>query len=199
MTLPLAGSSDNNLLLQSSSISQGGTETYLGINTAPAQAVIPTIEHSAPIRAILPLALTPIERPILLTGSGDVFTAWDVSAFGEPDGGVDVLSKIDAHSHDITGIGSWIRSVDGRKEAWIVTASLDGTIRRWRLEGECLLRCVGSDRLDGTPLDVINRKYEKEVQATYAPTQRENVPNQTGMTLSAEEEAELAELMSDDE
>lgn len=80
--------------------------------------------------------LTPLGRPILITGSGDLFTAWDVSAFGEPDGGVDALTKIDAHSHDITGIGWWIRSSNGRKEAWIVSAGLDGTLRRWKLDGK---------------------------------------------------------------
>lgn len=80
--------------------------------------------------------LTPLGRPILITGSGDLLTAWDVSAFGEPGGGVDALTKIDAHSHDITGIGWWIRSSNGRKEAWIVSAGLDGTLRRWKLDGE---------------------------------------------------------------
>lgn len=47
--------------------------------------------------------------------------------------------------------------------------------------------------------DVISRKYEREVQATLAPNPRATTTQQTGMTLSAEEEAELAALMSDED
>jgi len=117
----------------------------------------------------------------LLSGSGDLLTAWDVSAFGERDGETEALSKVDAHWHDITGVELWTRTVGGRKEPWIVTASLDGTLRRWKLS------------------DMINRKYEMDIRSTYDRQGNQTLGTSSGMTLSAEEEAELAALMSDDE
>jgi len=48
-----------------------------------------------------------------------------------------LLSTIDAHWHDVTILKLWLRlSEEGnvkKIEPWIVSASLDGTIRRWRL------------------------------------------------------------------
>lgn len=70
-----------------------------------------------------------------MSGSGDLLTAWDVSAFGERDGEIEAISEVDAHWHDITGIRLWARTAGGRREAWIVTASLDGTLRKWKLSG----------------------------------------------------------------
>lgn len=127
-----SGSSDNTILLQTFA-----TSDSIGTNpqSAHARAAAPNIVHRAPVRALLPLSVTSLERSILLSGSGDLLTAWDVSAFGERDGETEVISEVDAHWHDITGIGLWIRTTDGQKEAWIVTASLDGTLRKWKLSG----------------------------------------------------------------
>lgn len=132
-----AGSSDSTVLLQgpSSSTSTANQKT---------STQAPSIPHPNPIRTILHLSQTPLERPVLVSGSGDLLNVWDVSSFGEERAEeVESLSKIDAHSHEITGLGLWIRQVDvegaegkKRKEAWIVSASLDGTIRRWRFDGE---------------------------------------------------------------
>src|SRR6202040_2506614 len=49
----------------------------------------PTITHSTAVRCLLPLALTPLSQPYLLTGAGDVITVWDVSSFGERDAEVE--------------------------------------------------------------------------------------------------------------
>lgn len=91
------------------------------------------------MKALLPLQLTPLAEPYLLTGAGDVIRAYDVSAPDEPE----LLAETDGHWHDVTALRLWMRrsKVEGepgkvRVEPWVVSASLDGTIRRWRLNGE---------------------------------------------------------------
>lgn len=94
------------------------------------------LAHPVAVRALLPLALTDLGEPYLLTAAGDVLRTFDVS---EPDA-PQLLSQIDAHWHDITAIRLWIRRTVGddgktRVAPWIVTTSLDRTIRKWRLTG----------------------------------------------------------------
>lgn len=80
--------------------------------------------------------LTVLSEPYLLTAAGDVLRTFDVSELDEPQ----LLSQIDGHSHDITAIRLWIRNMvddDGKRrgEPWIITTSLDKTIRKWKLAG----------------------------------------------------------------
>lgn len=80
--------------------------------------------------------LTVLSEPYLLTAAGDVLRTFDVSELDEPQ----LLSQIDGHSHDITAIRLWIRKMvddDGKRrgEPWIITTSLDKTIRKWKLAG----------------------------------------------------------------
>lgn len=103
---------------------------------------IPPIQHPTAVKTILPLSLTPLAEPYLLTGAGDAIRVYDVSSPEEPE----LIAETDAHWHDVTALRLWIRKseVEGepgkvRVEPWIVSASLDGTLRRWRLSGECLL------------------------------------------------------------
>ncbi|KAI8998774.1 WD40 repeat-like protein [Trametes punicea] len=142
----------------------------------------PPIQHPAAVRALLPLALTPLGEPYLLTGAGDVIRAFDVSSLEEPE----LLSEMDAHWHDVTALRLWMRrsAVEGtpgavKVEPWIVSASLDGTIRRWRL----------SELLQPPPPPA---KKTEEEKSTKMP---ETTPS-IGMT--EEEERELAELMDED-
>jgi WD40 repeat protein len=95
-----------------------------------------SIKHPVAVRAILPLLLTDLSEPYLITAAGDVLRTFDVSSLQEPE----CLSEIDGHWHDITYIGLWMRKSegdDGRKrvEPWIVTTGLDRTIRKWKLTG----------------------------------------------------------------
>lgn len=99
---------------------------------------IPPIVHLKPVKAILPLSLSPLAEPILLTGSGDVIRVYDVSSPEEPE----LLGEVDGHWHDILALKLWLRQRKEEKsgkmtiEPWIVSTSLDGTIRRWRLKGQ---------------------------------------------------------------
>jgi hypothetical protein len=94
------------------------------------------IAHPVAVRAMLPLSLTDLGEPYLITGAGDVLRLFEVSSLEEPE----LISKTDAHWHDITAICLWHRislNADGRQQAepWIITTSLDRTVRKWRLHG----------------------------------------------------------------
>ncbi|KAH9951290.1 WD40 repeat-like protein [Amylocystis lapponica] len=152
-------------------------------NADPPKA-IPPLTHPVAVRAILPLALTPLGEPYLLTGAGDVIRTYDVS---EPDA-PELLGSVDAHWHDVTALRLWMRrtpvaGVRGqvRVEPWVVSASLDGTLRKWRL----------SELLHPPALA---EQTPELVKADPEPSEK---PVESS-GLSEEEERELAELMDSD-
>ncbi|KAF8797863.1 WD40 repeat-like protein [Phlegmacium glaucopus] len=137
------------------------------------------LTHPVAVRAILPLNLTNLSEPYLLTAAGEVLRVYDVSTLDEPE----YIGEVDAHWHDITAVRLWMRKFVGddhkaRIEPWIITTSLDGTIRKWKL----------TDLLSPP---VVKAVPEVQVQ--------EQIPSQgfvSGMT--EDEERELAELMEED-
>ena len=131
-------------------------------STATATKLPPPIQHPAPVRALLPLGLTPLAEPYLLTGAGDVIRVFDVSSPEEPE----LLAEVDAHWHDVTALRLWMRksAVEGapgavKVEPRIVSASLDGTIRRWRLSGECHWSPARVWASRGLTSDVVRQSY----------------------------------------
>jgi WD40 repeat protein len=94
---------------------------------------IPGLQHNKAIKCILPLCATPLAEPYLITGSGDAIRVYDISTLDEPE----LVAEFDAHSHDVTSLAYWMRpGKSGRgPEIWIVSASLDGTLRKWKLVG----------------------------------------------------------------
>ncbi|KAJ4488430.1 WD40-repeat-containing domain protein [Lentinula aciculospora] len=137
----------------------------------------PPIHHSTAVRCILPLYLTDLQEPYIITGSGDFLRVYDVSSADEPE----LLNEIDAHWHDITHIRLWMRQLRDEKnnqkmiEPWIITTSLDCTVRRWKLS-ELLV----------PKLEII------EPPAPATP------PAKTDFAMTAEEEQELDELLNSD-
>lgn len=96
----------------------------------------PPITHPVAVRSILPLSLTDLAEPYIVTGAGDVIRIYDISNPDEPE----LIGEIDGHWHDVTALRLWVRRTTAgdnktRVEPWIISASLDGTIRKWRLEG----------------------------------------------------------------
>ncbi|KAG6909840.1 hypothetical protein DXG01_015113 [Tephrocybe rancida] len=141
----------------------------------------PPIVHPAPVRSILPLALTELGEPYLLTGAGDILRVYDVSSPDEPD----LITELDAHWHDITAIRLWKRKTtegDGitRIEPWIISTSLDSTIRKWRL----------SELL--TPPPPLSKVPEVSAPEPAAVSQKD------GFEMTEDEERELAELLDSD-
>ncbi|PPQ74215.1 hypothetical protein CVT26_004506 [Gymnopilus dilepis] len=136
------------------------------------------ITHPVAVRAILPLSLSDLGESYLITAAGDVLRTYDVSEPDHPE----LLSEIDAHAHDITDIKLWVRKTtkEGGKtytEPWIITTSLDKTIRRWKL----------TDLLKPPP-----PPPKSEAKPEAKPTALSQ------SELTEEEERELAELMEDD-
>lgn len=102
------------------------------------------------VKCILVLAEEDVGSPYLLTGSGEAIRLYDTSeltAKGAEDTRmtekkeVHLLAEIDVHSHPVTSLQLWLR----KGEPWIVSASLDGTLRRWKLEGKVMARTAHSD------------------------------------------------------
>ncbi|KAJ7168157.1 WD40-repeat-containing domain protein [Mycena crocata] len=143
-----------------------------------------SITHPAAVRCILPLSVTDLAEPYLITGAGDVIRVYDVSSLEEPE----LINEVDAHWHDVTALHLWVRSSVGedrktRVEPWIVSTSLDGTIRKWRLAGSSEL-LVQSPPPRAEPLKIVE------------PTPASQTGSKFEMT--EEEERELAELLDSD-
>jgi len=141
-----------------------------------------TITHPVAVRSILPLSLTDLAEPYIITGAGDIIRIYDVSNSDEPEW----IGEIDAHWHDVTALRLWVRKSIGddgktRVEPWIISASLDGTIRKWRLQ----------DLLNPSP--VVSTIETK--QCATPPISKSK--DESKFEMTEEEERELAELDSD--
>ncbi|CCM02929.1 uncharacterized protein FIBRA_05044 [Fibroporia radiculosa] len=164
----------------------------------------PPIVHPTAVRAVLPLL-----ENYLLTGAGDVIRLYDVCALDEPE----LLSEVDGHWHDVTMLRVWMRKrpqAEGHPkgavavEPWVVSASLDGTLRKWNLAGEsCVVRVCRFGRQMRTLIGAFGRADMMQSSGPKAPPQAEEKPQKLAPTgafqMSEEEERELAELMSDDD
>ncbi|CAE6456369.1 unnamed protein product [Rhizoctonia solani] len=191
-------------------------------NTARVQAldkgaVSPPLDHATHVRSLIPLHLTPVGLPVLITGtSTGALHIWDLEWSGDGDdpavidgNGARESGVVDVHSHDVTALALWVRqpvaeaatetASDGKElsrvqsaEVWIVSGSLDGTLRRWRL----------SDLLDGKYSTIASAATEPQANA---PKPNSKVPQNPpsgkpeSFAMTEEEERELAELMSDED
>lgn len=103
------------------------------------------IQHPDYVKSLLvvPTAFHP-DFPLLLTGSTDEdIRVFDVSELVESNGNnpgiaARALKPIVAHYLEVTALRPWLKDggEQGKKEAWIVSSSLDNTLRRWRMAGE---------------------------------------------------------------
>ena len=90
---------------------------------------IKPIQHPTGVKALLPLYIPSLDETYLFTASGDIIRSWDTS---DLDDQVEQRNEIDGHWHDVTLLKAWFASPD----PYILSASLDGTIRRWKVKGE---------------------------------------------------------------
>lgn len=141
--------------------------------------------------------MTDLAEPYLITGAGDVIRVYDVSSLQEPE----LINEVDAHSHDVTDLHLWVRKTVGadsktRVEPWIVSSSLDGTIRKWRLAGKGFIRLTFSPNLTRTS-DLLSQsppppRLEPPKSTKAAPAAKSE------FEMTEDEERELAELLEDD-
>ncbi|WFD32756.1 hypothetical protein MSPP1_003807 [Malassezia sp. CBS 17886] len=128
----------------------------------------------APCKAILPLAAVGVEEPLVVLGLTEgILTVWRLSDDGAHGGAVQV-GQLEGHWHDITFLGAWRRTAHGADDGspgdvWVVSAGLDGTVRRWPLSA--VLRATheggGGARPDGPtsahPASLLTAKEEEEL------------------------------------
>jgi WD40 repeat protein len=115
----------------------------------------PLYPETTAIRSILLLPTTFHPQPLLLAGSSDEdIRAYDISSTLETasrsytaqqiksslTGRSKEVSRVQGHWADVIDLDVWVKDVEGgKKEAWVVSASLDETLRRWSMAGECWL------------------------------------------------------------
>ncbi|TFL06884.1 WD40-repeat-containing domain protein, partial [Pterulicium gracile] len=152
-----------------------------------------TVSLPAAARCLLPLPLTPLgsdEAPYILSSSGDTLYLYELS-FPQTSGDNSAIPEAeliqtfdDVHWHEITAVKLWMKKEEVRRNVvlvpWIVTTSLDGTIRRWKLID-----------LISPPPPALKEQENKTVAET--PKKKE----EEAFKMSEEEERELAELMDD--
>jgi hypothetical protein len=96
----------------------------------------PPITHTTGFRAVLPVYLHPKldsdAFPYLLAGSGDSIRVYDISSLDE----AELIREVEGHWHDVTHLRMWLQeSADGHEDVWVISGSLDSTLRKWKLSG----------------------------------------------------------------
>lgn len=98
--------------------------------------VLHIIAQPSPVKAFLPLFYIFPDEAYLVIGVGDCLRvySYDPSSAGDPP---ELLREIEAHAHDVTSLGVWMNIGKSKQiELWVISASLDCTLRRWSLSGE---------------------------------------------------------------
>ncbi|GAA5834017.1 hypothetical protein JCM5353_008611 [Sporobolomyces roseus] len=182
-------SADNSVLLSSFSPSD------LSLPPTP----ILRIPHHTQTRALLslPISVPTLNASYLLTTSSDeLIRIFDLnsdplepaksreerrqwkglSGLKEGDELPGCVKEIEGHTNEVVSLSSYIlENEEGRKEVWIASAGLDGTLRRWKWT-----EMLESKREKLVLIEVNNEEEVKE------------------SLLTEEEERELEELMADD-
>ncbi|SCV67756.1 BQ2448_5367 [Microbotryum intermedium] len=169
--------------------------------SSPSSAPIPTtrIVHPYHLKSVLPLgiALPNLNSSHLLTGSADeairILDLNSISSSSHPpfswsgipssadEKMVGLVRTVEGHSHDVVDLHVYTqvgpKEQGGRIEAWILSASVDGTLRRWKWP-EVLI------------------PPSKEEEKVLVDVKEEEAKGKS--LLTAEEEAELEALMADE-
>ncbi|GAA5938198.1 uncharacterized protein JCM15063_000663 [Sporobolomyces koalae] len=184
-------SADNSVLLS----------TFVPSSPATAPTPVLRIPHPGQTRALLslPISVPPLQAPYLLTtstGAEDLIRVFDLTdEVLDPDPKREVrrewkglpglhsgdavpgcVREIEGHTNEIVQLAAYVvkNSELGTNEVWILSASLDGTLKRWKWT------------------EMLEQQREKLVLVEVKPQEEASL-------LTEEEERELAELMGDDD
>jgi len=107
----------------------------------PTPAVLP---HPRFVKSILP---SPNGLPYIITGSDDEdMRVWDISTITDPK--AKPLSVVPGHCGEVTALATWVKEDEsGKRVVSVVSASLDGTLRRWTMSGELNVSAWAMSRL----------------------------------------------------
>ncbi|KAI5450464.1 hypothetical protein NCC49_003086 [Naganishia albida] len=145
--------------------------------------IAPTpIVHPDYVKSLLlvPTAFHPT-APLLLTGSVDEdIRVYDISEIlenavtlhtsGECAATAKEVATVKGHFGEVTSLRAWVKDGENGREPWVVSASLDGTLRRWSMK------------------DILN---PPEIPAEEAKPEEESL-------MTEEERRELEELLGSD-
>lgn len=198
--------------------SSSTTNTPLLGNQEPLSTPYAKIPHRDFVKSVLPLALHLSSSSssshyydtfseAVLTGGSD-----EHLRLHSPSSEQETVVEVEGHWHEVTSLALWSRSssvsassststvlpqAEG-EELWVVSAGLDGSIRRWSLNSIAKL-----------PKPELKPVLEEEGGKLGGDWDQNSLPPVTvkkggedavvGLQMTAEEEAELAELMSDDD
>ncbi|KAG8865397.1 hypothetical protein FRB96_000287 [Tulasnella sp. 330] len=152
-------------------------------------------EHKEPARCVLAVAHKLRCMPYVLIATGDVIRLYDVEDLLKYEDDEDdtedaatklrrgvprMLCEIDVHSQPVTSLGIWKKETPEGATPWIVSGSLDGTLRHWDLA-----ELAAGKVPMATP--------SQSDEGTGQPAEGEKLS-----ALTEEEERELAELMSEE-
>ena len=68
------------------------------------------------------------------------------NASSEVEAAAKEIANVKGHFGEVSALKCWIKEGESGKEPWVVSASLDGTLRRWSMKG-LPLGCVLSSPL----------------------------------------------------
>lgn len=90
-----------------------------------------TLPHPSYVKSLLPQAFG---LPYVLTGAEDEeIRVWASANLEGPQN--EPISVVSGHTGEVTAIAPWTKTVDGKVVPHVVTAGLDGTVRRWSIQG----------------------------------------------------------------
>ncbi|SPO24805.1 uncharacterized protein UTRI_01795_B [Ustilago trichophora] len=189
------------------------TNTPLLGNQEPLSVPYVKIPHRDFVKSVLPLALH-LSPSSSTSHYFDTFSEAVLTAGSDEHLRLHTLSdeeiiEVEGHWHEVTSLALWSRSpaasassctstvlpLAKSEELWVVSAGLDGSIRRWNLNSIATL-----PKPELKPVMEEERKLGADWDQNSLPPmtvkkQGENAV--VGVQMTAEEEAELAELMSD--
>lgn len=200
-----------------SAASGSGARPVLGTQRPVSVAAFKLV-HPDFVKALVPLAFyLPAELDrfpeAVVTGGSDEHLRLYPHVVSHPE----LIYQVEAHWHEVTSLAVWIRTPAPAShptssvlpplpphacQVWIVSASLDGSIRRWNLTTIPTLPKPQLSPVNPDTHTIRNLTPAHWDQHSLPPTTTseitagENTP--LGIQLSADEEAELAELMDSD-
>lgn len=174
------------------------------------------LAHDDFVKTVLPLSFYLASADAVVTGGSDEH----LRLFPSPPS--DEVHTVEAHWHEVSALSLYIRSPTAHTaastlpppstapadqaapaEAWIVSASLDGSIRRFRLTSIPRLpapELVRPSAGEHSPTDQAWDQYSLPPASTANNRGQDTVVGAGGgVQMTAEEEAELAELMDSDD
>ena len=145
-----------------------------------------SISHPDYVKAVLWISVpsrTSTAEYIITACTDETVQIWDATSLAS--GGVSApLAVIEGHAHEVNKLKmAHLRNDEGASEPHLVSTSLDGTLRRWPL----------SQIMAG---GVSEAHKQTDPDRTHDPHQLKT-GNGAVTAMTAEEEAELAELMDD--